>query len=57
MIRLEFVMDLFIINFDKENLSYLRKNEFTLLEEVINTKETEMIIDIIRSFLLILYRF
>lgn len=36
--------------FDKENLSYLRKNEFTLLEEVINTKETEMIIDIIRSF-------
>ena len=36
--------------FYKENLSYLRKNEFTLLEEVINTKETEMIIDIIRSF-------
>ena len=36
--------------FDKKTLSYLRKNEFTLLEEVINTKETEMIIDIIHNF-------
>lgn len=36
--------------FDKNNLSFLKKGEENILEEVINTKQTESIIDIIRSF-------
>lgn len=36
--------------FDKRTLSFLKTSEEEILEEVINTKQTEMIIDIIRSF-------
>lgn len=36
--------------FDKQTLKFLRKSEETILEEVINTKQTETIINIIKSF-------
>lgn len=36
--------------FDKKNLKFIKKSEENILEEVINTKQTESIIDIIRSF-------
>ena len=36
--------------FDKQNLNFIRRNEKVILEEVINTKQTEMIIDTIRDF-------
>lgn len=36
--------------FDKKSLSFIKKGEENILEEVINTKQTESIIDIIRSF-------
>lgn len=36
--------------FDKKTLKFLKKSDEIILEEVINTKQTEMIIDIIKSF-------
>lgn len=36
--------------FDKKSLKFIRKGKENLLEEVINTKQTESIINIIRSF-------
>lgn len=36
--------------FDKNNLSFIKKSEDVIIEEVINTKQTELIIDIIKSF-------
>lgn len=36
--------------FNKKDLKFLKKSDEITLEEVINTKQTEMVIDIIRSF-------
>ena len=36
--------------FDKESLSFIKKDPSYLLEEIINTKQTEEIIDIIKGF-------
>lgn len=36
--------------FNKSNLNFINKNNLTMLEEVVNTKNTEMIIDIINNF-------
>ena len=36
--------------FNKNNLKFIRKSDEIILEEVINTKQTESIIDIIKSF-------
>lgn len=36
--------------FDKDTLKYIKKDESVILEEVINTKQTEDIINIIKSF-------
>lgn len=36
--------------FDKDSLKFIRKSEEVILEEVVNTKQTQNIIDVIRSF-------
>lgn len=37
-------------HFNKNNLTFIKKGEEIILEEVINTKQTELIIDLIKSF-------
>lgn len=36
--------------YDKKNLSFIKKGEEVVLEEVINTRQTELIVDIIKNF-------
>ena len=38
------------LNYNKEDLSYIEKSEETVLEELLNTSQTEEIINIIKSF-------